>query len=131
MTDFEDEEGRSERRAESVVPMINVVFLLLVFFLMTATVAPGDPFEIDLPRSAGEPPSERTRTLHVARDGTLGFGEARGDAVWTRLTTTAAQNNTRVRMKADASAAGADIATLLERLAAVGITSVEIVSTPR
>jgi periplasmic protein TonB len=31
-------------RAESVVPMINVVFLLLVFFLMTATIAPPDPF---------------------------------------------------------------------------------------
>ncbi|MEM1152412.1 MAG: biopolymer transporter ExbD, partial [Pseudomonadota bacterium] len=29
-----------KRRAENYVPMINVVFLLLIFFLMTAQIAP-------------------------------------------------------------------------------------------
>ncbi|MEM9765685.1 MAG: biopolymer transporter ExbD [Pseudomonadota bacterium] len=131
MRDTGEEGYRAERHAESVVPMINVVFLLLVFFLMTATIAPPDPFEIDLPQALGDLPSERTETLYLARDGTLGFSGALGDAVWPRLTAWAGQNEAPLRMNADASTAGADIAALLERLATVGITSVEIVSTPR
>lgn len=39
-------------RAESIVPMINVVFLLLIFFLMTAQIAPPDPFEVAPPNCA-------------------------------------------------------------------------------
>ena len=34
---------------ESVVPMINVVFLLLIFFLISAQISPPDPFETRLP----------------------------------------------------------------------------------
>ncbi|MEO1456701.1 MAG: biopolymer transporter ExbD [Pseudomonadota bacterium] len=131
MMDFREEEERSKGHTERVVPMINVVFLLLVFFLMTATITPPDPFEIDLPQAAGELPSERAETLHLARDGTLGFGEHLGVEAWPRLAAWAAQNDTALRLSADATASGADIAALLERLAGVGITSVEIVSNPK
>ncbi|MGR3780611.1 MAG: ExbD/TolR family protein, partial [Albimonas sp.] len=66
---------------ESVTPMINVVFLLLIFFLMTATIAPPAPFEVEPPQAEAEPASTETPdTLHLAADGRMAFGEARGEA---------------------------------------------------
>ena len=54
---------------ESIVPMINVVFLLLIFFLMTAQIAPPDPFEINPPDSAqaGDPAEGGQVTCFVRR----------------------------------------------------------------
>lgn len=46
-------------RPESVVPMINIVFLLLIFFLMTAQIAP--PPRSKLPRRL--PKSKRLLTV--------------------------------------------------------------------
>ena len=57
---------------ESVTPMINVVFLLLIFFLMTATIAPPAPFEVELPAAEAEPGAAETpRTLHLRADGAI------------------------------------------------------------
>ncbi len=39
-------------RAESILPMINVVFLLLIFFLMTSRLAQPDPVEVAPPEAA-------------------------------------------------------------------------------
>ena len=39
-------------RGESIIPMINVVFLLLIFFLLTAQIAPADP-AAGIPGSGG------------------------------------------------------------------------------
>ena len=58
-------------RSENIVPMINVAFLLLIFFLMTAVIAPQDPVAIDPPRGEGEPDQSREVTLFLESDGTL------------------------------------------------------------
>ncbi|MBL4543543.1 MAG: biopolymer transporter ExbD, partial [Rhodobacteraceae bacterium] len=47
---------RPTRPREPVVPMINVVFLLLIFFLMAAVIAPPEPFGVTLPRAAADDP---------------------------------------------------------------------------
>ncbi|NHX27772.1 biopolymer transporter ExbD, partial [Escherichia coli] len=36
-------------RGENIVPMINVVFLLLIFFLMTAQIGPPAPIDVTPP----------------------------------------------------------------------------------
>ena len=60
---------------ENVVPLINVVFLLLIFFLLAGTLRGPVPFEIEPPIAGGagggrlEPGTERV--LHLARDGRL------------------------------------------------------------
>ena len=59
------------RRSENIVPMINVAFLLLIFFLMTAVIAPRDPVEIDLPTAVGATDGEGAIALFVQADGTI------------------------------------------------------------
>ena len=119
---------------ESVTPMINVVFLLLIFFLMTATIAPPAPFEVELPRAEAEPgASESQRTLHVAADGRLAFGEARGDAA---LEAAAAAGRAPgaegpLALRADAGMEAAALARLLSRLGEQGVERADIIVSGR
>jgi biopolymer transport protein ExbD len=114
------------RPRENIVPMINVVFLLLIFFLMTAQIAPPEPFDVTLPDSASREAAEGSETLYVSGDGTLAFGAARGDAVFDSLQVL--PPDTTLLIRADAKLGAPDFARLLSRLAAMGITDAVLVT---
>ena len=57
---------------ENIVPLINIVFLLLVFFLLAGTLAPRPPFEIEAIETRESPPAELTASaLFVSASGRL------------------------------------------------------------
>jgi biopolymer transport protein ExbD len=120
--------GAAPRRArgESVVPMINVVFLLLIFFVMTATIAPPDPFAARPPAVADAEAAGQGEVLHVGPDGALAYGPLRGAAA---LAAVPAGESLRVR--ADAGLPATELAALLGRLAAAGITDIRLVAVRR
>lgn len=119
-------------RAESIVPMINVVFLLLIFFLMTATIAPPEPLDVTPPESAAETEREADRALFVDAAGGLAWGEARGAEVLPALVAARAASPAPapLAIRADRRVEAARIARLLAELAAHGITETEIVTGP-
>ena len=119
---------RREAR-ESIVPMINVVFLLLIFFLMTAQIAPPEPFEVSPPESSAEGPAEARAVLHVAGTGELAFNDARGEAVFAALDGLGEAET--LKLRADRSVPAEKIAALLGRLAGLGISKIELVSERR
>ncbi|MCL3882319.1 biopolymer transporter ExbD [Marivita sp. GX14005] len=116
------------RRAsrEPVVPMINVVFLLLIFFLMTAQIAPPAPFDIALPSSQGDG-DEMRATLYVSAAGEIAFGELRGPSALER----SARAEAPLRLVADAGLDAAVLARVLGDLAALGATRIELVTEGR
>ncbi|MDB6177189.1 biopolymer transporter ExbD [Paracoccus sp. Z330] len=69
-------------KAESIIPMINVVFLLLIFFLLTAQIAPREPFEITPPESEAETAARDNGVLYISAEGQLAYNDARGEDVW-------------------------------------------------
>jgi len=112
-------------RREGVVPMINVGFLLLVFFLLVAEIAPPDPFAVNPPGvAAPEPLSRGEDILHVAADGRLAHGTARSEAVFAQI---AAGEGVLV-LRADRSLPAAELAALLGRIAAAGRGEVRLVT---
>jgi biopolymer transport protein ExbD len=69
------------RRQEPVLPMVNLVFLLLVFFLMVATVAPPAPVPVEPPRAAeAQPAGAEGPRLHLDAEGVPHLGAAAGEA---------------------------------------------------
>ncbi|MEO0620905.1 MAG: biopolymer transporter ExbD [Pseudomonadota bacterium] len=120
--DFSD--GRTRRDRSSVVPMINIVFLLLIFFLLSATVETLPPFEISPPESQAEAPPETPDTLFIGADGTLAFGEVRGDAVFDAI---AQSGLDRLLLRADRELPARRIAAILARCGEVGIASIRLV----
>ncbi|MCU0910747.1 MAG: biopolymer transporter ExbD [Rhodobacteraceae bacterium] len=106
--------ARREPR-ETVVPMINVVFLLLIFLLLSATLAPAPPVDVTLPEARADAADPGEATLHIAADGTLAMGALRGEAALAALPPGA-----RVEIRADAGLPAAALAALLPRLAGAG-----------
>lgn len=102
---------RRRERRESIVPMINVVFLLLIFLMLTAEMAPAPPLEISPPEAAA--PAERPGewVLHLGADGTLALGTRRGEAALAAVPAGAV-----VQLRADAHLPAAELAALLPRL---------------
>lgn len=117
---------RPARPRENVVPMINVVFLLLIFFLMTAVIAPPEPFGVALPRAAGGDTPAPGATLFVGPDGALAYGQARGAAVFDAL----AGHDGVLEIRADAALPAEELARLLPRLASAGVADIALVTVP-
>jgi len=110
----------------AIVPMINVVFLLLVFFLMTASLTPPPPLEITAP-TADTPHADPERgTLYVDAGGGLAYGGALGDAALAALA--ADRPVGPLPIHADASYPAADLARLLPQLAALGVTDIRLIT---
>lgn len=106
--------------------MINVVFLLLIFFLMTSEITKPDPFEVNQPTAANGGDPEAEIVLYAAKTGQLQFLEVTGDAVFASLAQVAAEN-TAVQLRADAKLEAAKVAVILSKLTAAGFGAVELV----
>jgi biopolymer transport protein ExbD len=124
---FQITTARRRRRAgDTFVPMINIVFLLLIFFLLSATIAPPDPFDMTLPEASiaeaetVAPPD----VLHISATGEVIFGEMRGDAALRAVA--ARQGAGPVALRADAELDGAAFSALLGQLAALGVTDIDL-----
>ena len=118
--------SRPRRAArEPVVPMINVVFLLLIFFLMTAQIVPPAPFEMTLPSVDGDE-DQGSDALYINADGMIAFETLRGDAALARAV--ASSGDIPLRVFADATLTATTIAEVLGQLTALGATEVEIVT---
>lgn len=113
---------------ENIVPMINVVFLLLIFFLMTAQIAPLDPFGVTPPVGEGAP-VDADAPLYIAADGALAYGDARGAAVFAALSARGA--DTPLLLRADAGLPADKLADVLPRLAAAGQARVTLLLAPK
>lgn len=124
--DFSSPQRR--QMGESIVPMINVVFLLLIFFLMTAQITPPDPFDVSPPVAAtqAEPLSEAV--AYVDKTARLHFQGADGEVAFAAIQT-ASDAQTVLRLRADAALPAKDMAILLRRFASAGLSNVELIVT--
>lgn len=101
---------------ETVIPMINVVFLLLVFFLLAARIAPPDPADVAPPEAQAAAGAIGPDILYVARDGTPWWQGRSGEAALAAL---AGRNPEQpLTVRADRGADGAAVAALLARVGA-------------
>ncbi len=116
-------------RRESVVPMINVVFLLLIFFLMTAQISPPEPFEVNPPESSAKAPADGDRILYVSAEGELAYGDLRGESVFEGFGEFG--ENEALMIRADKDVEAGQIAALLPKLATYGVHRVKLVSAMR
>ena len=109
-------------RQDDVVPMINVAFLLLIFFLMSAVIAPPAPVDITAP-SASEPPA----TVEGARFYVAAGGELVGadGLVIQNLSEFAGEP---VTISADASLPASAFVRVVENLRVAGITEVHLIA---
>jgi biopolymer transport protein ExbD len=119
----------------SLIPMINVVFLLLIFFLLAAQIRTPDPIEVSAPVSISEMVSDGELTLFIGADGQMKFGDISGPERLEQALIAICQKqdcpSINVRVKADRAADAAVVAGLLPVLARAGFGSAEFVTAPQ
>lgn len=125
---------RPKNDDERILPLINVVFLLLIFFMLAGKLAASDPFEIAPPQSASESSiGVEVLLVQVGADGQLALeGEilTQSDlqaAVTERMS---AAPNTPVQLKADAAANATDVVAVMQLLRAAGVERLRLLTQP-
>jgi len=70
-------ERRPDPTEERVLPLINVVFLLLIFFMLAGSLSVSEPFDIEPPASQSQSAHEPEAVMILmARDGRLALDNA-------------------------------------------------------
>ena len=128
--------GRREQdRQDKLIPLINVVFLLLTFFIIAGTVRATDTLLVEPPQAASDGTLDaKSKILFMSRDGTLALGNklvGADQAVEVLSGWLANDPDGEVQIKADARVKARDILPLLRRLSSAKITSVRLIATRR
>lgn len=108
-----------------LLPLINVIFLLLVVFLVAGRFAGTDPFGVAPPSSssAGAAP-EPERVVHVAADGRLALDGAPTDEAGLRSAAPGLASSREVHLEADGRADSARVIEVMEVLRDAGVERV-------
>ena len=114
----------------NLVPLINIVFLLLIFFMLSSTLVTPDRFDVDLPESIEARSSELGPiAVLIGADGDLAVNNESLalrdlEPALTRLLADAPAAG--ILIKADASASTADVVNVLRRARAAGVERVAL-----
>lgn len=119
-----------------ITPMIDVVFLLIIFFMVTAQFAKISRAELDLPREPGEhgePDEPDAIVINLTRDGTLIVNdrEIERDALSSMVQrvlepATGDPATAAVLLRVDREADSARLNELIEQLQAIGVGRVRV-----
>lgn len=125
-------EPRAPRRpSENIVPLINVVFLLLVFFILTGSLRPPPALDVELPRERADapltPPEAGVPSLSLATTGEMAFQGASIDAAGLERALRAHPIRA-LALRADANTPARIVLPLLESLEASGVEQIDLVT---
>ena len=126
---------REPDRNDRLIPMINIVFLLLTFFMISGTFGAAELLEVEPPEvtAAGKEAREDGATLLVARDGAIAIGQRRysADEAVAALVEKVGDRTAEIRVKADRAAPVRVVLPLLKKMADSGFTRVRLITVRR
>ncbi len=125
---MEFEKRRSPVKPIDLVALINIVFLLLIFFMLTSALAPPDAFDVELPESKqGQAGSAQPIVVLISGGGELALNADRitiGELEEALARAQEENPEARLLIKADAQATTGDVAAVLRRARAAGVERV-------
>jgi biopolymer transport protein ExbD len=126
-------EGRSQIREQlSIAPLIDIVFLLLVFFMLTSTFLQPEAIDLTLPSTeTSTPTDEHPIRIALARDGEVSLNGEIVDfsALRPRLTALLeGKPDTPVGLSADAAASVQQMLDVMDEVRAAGGRNLAVIS---
>ena len=117
---------------QRILPLINIVFLLLIFFMIAGQLSATDPFRIEPPASASEvSPGAKDMIVQMAANDRLAVdGEMVDHAGLSQVANSriAAEKNLTVRIKADGGVNSNRVIEVMELLRDAGATKVHLLT---
>lgn len=132
---------KKRESGDRLIPLINVVFLMLIFFLLAGSIHPPDPFGISLPFSQSEQirPSD-SLALMVGPDGQISIdgvllvadrADVLSDALaaqWRVDESSAGPQLRKVEIRADQKVPIAKLKVILSAVAGAGADEVSLIT---
>lgn len=131
-------------RPETLLPMIDVVLFLIVFFMIVSQFADTEPFSVNTPEAVSVDVARGDYTLFLGADGVAGFvsdgavvtGDAAIDALQAAraghcAVADCAAEPPVLRIKADMATPAARLAALLPDLALAGFDDIRLLTVPK
>ena len=116
--------------SENTLPLINVVFLLLIFFMIAGRLSEADPFQVMPPESSSEiHPGERDLLVHVDAQGAVALeGQPIAAEHLAAEVTRLLPESGVVRLKADGAADAAQVVDVMESLREAGVERLHLLT---
>ncbi|OKH86917.1 biopolymer transporter ExbD [Thalassospira sp. TSL5-1] len=114
---------------EPMLPLINIVFLLLIFFMIAGSLQKLGPFDVDPPSSADATErDDETVVLWVDKAGQLGVDDKRGPLSDISGLLPEGFAKHPIEIRADRDADGQMIVALLKRLQELHVDKVQLMT---
>ena len=124
---------RLTRHEINLIPMINIIFLLLTFFMVAGTIEKVDPFAINLPdaskKGAGKP--QRISVISMHKDGRIAVNDdlvSRKDFATIVNTLNLDKKGAELVIKADSEVPSADLIWVMRTIESIGGSDVSIIT---
>lgn len=122
--------NRPRNDDDRILPLINIVFLLLIFFMVAGHLSATDPFAITPPHSDTETtPDMDTHLILIDRQGRLALDGLPLTAA-ALLEAFGSSPMSSVRIKADGAVDAIKVIALMERLRGAGLTDLQLLTVP-
>ncbi len=119
---------------DRILPLINVVFMLLIFFMLAGRFSATDPFEIEPARSASEAPGQlEPLVVLIGADGRIGIGNevVTRDALAREVGSRAGNGPATIRLKADGRADASQVIAVMELIRDAGGDKLKLLTLAR
>ncbi|MCK0163112.1 biopolymer transporter ExbD [Marinobacter sp. S6332] len=120
---------------DNLVPLINIIFLLLIFFMIAGRIAVSDVVPLEALRSAAQTPQTEADVVllvSVVGDVYVGSEQIDHDALVTLLQERLVQandpNRFRIQIKVDALLPVEELKTVLSRVRSAGVLKVSLLT---
>lgn len=127
--------GRPRRVALDMTPLIDVVLMLVIFFMLTTTFVLAPGIKVDLPKGRSvQRAREGDAIIIIAKDGTVYYQDERVvlDALQTALRQAQQERpGLRLVVKADKSVTHGRVVEVMDMAKGVGIERLAIATAPR
>lgn len=126
--------GRTRRVALDMTPLIDVVLMLVIFFMLTTTFVLAPGIKVDLPQGqAVQQPGDRDAIVLITADGTVYYQDKKVELDALRAMLQARlqrQPVARVVIKADKKAQHGRVVAVMDLAKTLGIDKLAIATTP-
>jgi len=123
---------RKDYMSEPMLPLINIIFLMLIFFMIAGTLSQTDPFPVSPPQSISDAATNQDEhVLLIGVAGRLAFnGEViQRNTLQDQLQDWRAKNPGRLlRVKSDLAVDSVDLIAVLEDARAAGLDRLELLT---
>ena len=121
---------RPRSTEDNILPLINVVFLLLIFFMLAGVLTQSPPFSLTPPSSVETEDSAQleSRVLSISADGELAMSGERIDDAALREALVDWPDDKPLQIRADGGLKASELTAVFDLLRELGIAEVNLLT---